>query len=860
MMHLDPAIADGSERAREVCLPDLVSAQAIRTPAATAVVGTQSSATYAELEAAANRLANVLVGWGVGPDRCVAVYMPRQVEAVIAQLAISKAGGAFVPIDTAYPQARVQLMLEDCEAAIVLTTERLAGVLPTGTWGVFSTDAAEVARTVAEAATEPPSATIDPSTMAYVLYTSGSTGRPKGVMFEHRNVVAFLRGALAVFDDIEMSAVLAASSPAFDFAIFEVFGPLVRGGATILVDGALSLFNNMPPLAPVTISGTPSVLEELALAGVIPESTRTIISGGEALRARTAQALKRLHGIDRVVNIYGPAEATTWVTWADCDGTAMSDPPIGRPIPGASLFLLDDEGRPVEQEEPGEIYIAGEGVTRGYLGQPDLTRERFIPEGTLGWPHPRLYRTGDLARRRADSALIFLGRLDDQIKLRGIRIEPGEIEAVLATHPTVARAVVLFRDYGPGDQRLLAFVVPASAADGVDAGVLRRFLSGRMPSAHVPSSFTAIAAVPLTPNGKLDRERLPDPATAPRHSTVRGHSSSGLTSVADIQTELAALWQQLLRLPYAPGPDEDFFELGGHSLLAARLVGEVQERFDRSLPVSALLDGFTIGALSAALTGPTHAATGSVIPIRAGSSTVPLFFVLGSEQDALGYRRLWQSLAPNQSVWGLVLPSAPSADGDGSIPALAAHCRRALVEFLPQGRCALAGFSFTGLVAYELAVQLTNAGREVELVALLDSGAPSVAGVDGERSARAFASVRWRELKGLRPADRVRRLARMGRNVIRYRLLGPTPVDDRSERFTAVRGYRPAAYGGRCIVLTTSLSRASTRSASLGWETHVTGDLATVPVAGDHIELVTRSAAQVGRHLQQALRSEPAAA
>jgi amino acid adenylation domain-containing protein len=849
MMHIDPAIADVPEMARAACLTDLVSAQAARTPAAIAVVGTEGSATYAELEHAANRLANVLVGWGIGPERRVATYMQRQVEAVISQLAIMKAGGAFVPIPISYPRARVQLMLEDCDAAMVLTTERVAGALPIGPWAVLSIDAAETARAVAGAGTGPPSGGADPATMAYILYTSGSTGRPKGVMFEHRNVVGFLRGALAAFDATEMSAVLAASSPAFDFAIFEVFAPLVRGGATILVDGPLSLFNSKPPLAPVTISGTPSVLEELALGGVIPGSTRTIISGGEALRAHTAEALKRLPGIDRVVNIYGPAETTTWVTWADCDGTATSNPPIGRPIPGASLFLLGEDERPVGPGEPGEIYITGEGVTRGYLGRPELTRERFLADGSLGWPHPRLYRTGDLARRRADGALMFLGRIDEQINLRGIRIEPAEVEAVLVAHPTVAQAVVLVRDYGRGDQRLLAFVVPASAADGINAGALRGFLSGRLPRAYIPSSFTAVAAIPRTPNGKLDRERLPDPATIPRHDVP----------IEGIQVELAALWQKLLRLPQPPGPDEDFFELGGHSLLAARLLGEVQVRFDRNLPVSALVDRFTIDTLVEALSGPTHVPTGHIIPIRAGSGTIPLFFVLGSEQDVLAYRRVWQSLDSDQSVWGVVLPSSAGAGGKRSIPELAAHCRAALVEVHPRGGCALAGFSFNGLVAYELAVQLTRVGREVELVALLDTGAPSVVGVAFDRSLRTFAGVRWREFKGLRPTDRLRRLARMGRNLIRYRLLEPPTVGDQSERSTKVRGYRPAAYAGRCILFTTSLSRAQTQSARLGWETHVTGDLTAVPVAGDHIEVVTRSAAQVGRNLQQALRGEFAA-
>ncbi len=856
-MHLDPAIANVPAMDRDARLTDLVSAQAARTPAATAVVGTQGSASYAELEAAANRLANVLITLGIGPERRVATFMPWQVEAVMAQLAISKAGGAFVPIPTTYPQARVQLMLEDCDAAMVLTTERLAGVLPTGPWKVLRTDGAQTARALAGAATESPAGTADPSTMAYVLYTSGSTGRPKGVMFEHRNVVAFLCGALAAFDDTEMSAVLAASSPAFDFAIFEVLGPLVRGGVTILVDGPLSLVDRMPPLAPVTISGTPSVLEELALRGQIPESTRTIISGGEALRAHTARALKRLYGVDRVVNIYGPAEATTWVTWADCDGTAASDPPIGWPIPGASMFLLGEDGRPVAPGESGEIYIAGEGVTRGYLGQPELTRERFLAQGSLGWPHPRLYRTGDLARRRPDGALMFLGRIDDQINLRGIRIEPAEVEAVLVSHPTVAQAIVLVRGYGRGDQRLLAFIVPASAAEGINAGALRRFLSGRLPSQYVPSSFTAIAAIPRTPNGKVDRERLPDPATAPRRGA----------SVEDIQAELAVLWQELLGLPRPPGPDEDFFELGGHSLLAARLVGEVQERFDLSLPLSALLDRFTIGTLVAALTGPANAATVHIIPICAGSSTVPLFFVLPSEHYVLGFRRLWKSLDPGQSVWGIVLPSASSAAAYRSIPELAAHCGRALADVHPRGRCALAGISVTGIVAYELAVQLTNAGREVGLVVLLDTLAPSVADVERDRSLRAFASARWRDLKDLRPTDRVRRLARMGPNVIRYRLRRSfdQPFESAvitsvlTAVLTAVRRYRPAPYGGRFIVFTTDFSRAITRSASLGWETHVTGDLTAVPVAGDHGDFARRSSAQVGRHFQHALRDESAA-
>ncbi|HEU0076134.1 MAG TPA: amino acid adenylation domain-containing protein, partial [Longimicrobiaceae bacterium] len=495
-----------------------VAEQAARTPDAVAVVGGEYSLTYAALEERANRLASHLRGLGVGPETRVGICMERGPEMVAALLAVLGAGGAYVPLDPAYPSERLALMLEDSGAALVLTGERLRDTLPaTGARVVCVDHAVERIARESGAAPEP---VVIPDNLAYTLYTSGSTGRPKGVMVTHRSLAALMEWGLRAFAREELAGVLASTSISFDVSVFEIFLPLCAGTRVVLAENALAL----PQLAArdeVTLLTTvPSAAAELVRLGGIPASVRVVGLGGEALPRPLVDALYALPHVEKVYNLYGPTEDTVYSTTALVERGSALAPEIGRPVDNTRAFLLDSRLEPVPVGMPGELYLGGEGQARGYLGRPALTAERFVPDPLCGVPGARLYRTGDRARRRADGTLEYLGRLDHQVKLRGFRVEPGEVEAALLEHPAVHAAAVLVREDEPGRQLLAAYVVAGGGA--VHAAVLRDRVARRVPEHMVPGAFVFLDALPLTPNGKIDRKALPAPddLTDPRRAFV----------------------------------------------------------------------------------------------------------------------------------------------------------------------------------------------------------------------------------------------------------------------------------------------------------------------------------------------------
>jgi amino acid adenylation domain-containing protein/non-ribosomal peptide synthase protein (TIGR01720 family) len=568
----------------DATIPGLFEAQAARTPDGVALVHGRASITYGELDARADRLARRLRRLGVGPETRVGVCLERGIGLVVALLGVMKAGGAYVPLDPAYPVERLNGTLADADAAVLVTQSSLrelidvppgARVLVLGRGGAGRAGAGEApAGRVEGGATA--------GNLAYLIYTSGSTGRPKGVAIEHRSAVAMLAWAWSVYSDEELAGMLASTSVCFDMSVFELFAPLARGGRVILVENALAL-----PAAPAAdevrlLDTVPSAAAALLRSGGLPAGVRTVNLGGELLRAELVDALYE-RGVERVYDLYGPSEDTTFSTWAL--RRAGGPVTIGRPLSNTQAYVVDSALQPVPAGVAGELYLGGHGVSRGYLGRPALTAERYVPDPFSAVPGARMYRTGDRIRWRDDGSLEYIGRRDHQVKVRGFRVEPGEVEAALRRHPGVADCVVVARQDEPGETRLVAYVVGAAETDA-----LRAHLHGSLPEHMVPAALVRMDALPLTPNGKVDRGALPRPDWA---SAAEGYVAPRTPA----EEVLAGIWEELLDVERV-GAADSFFALGGHSLLATQVVSRVREVFGVELPLRALLEGPTVEALA----------------------------------------------------------------------------------------------------------------------------------------------------------------------------------------------------------------------------------------------------------------------
>ncbi|MEY9927497.1 amino acid adenylation domain-containing protein/non-ribosomal peptide synthase protein (TIGR01720 family) [Catenulispora sp. GP43] len=566
----------------EATLPELFERQAARTPDAVALVAGERELTYAELDRVANRLAHRLIGKGVGPERIVALALPRAAETVVAQLAVSKAGGAFLPVDPDYPPQRREFMVRDAGAFLVLDD-------PAEVWAADGTDGADTAPTDADRATE-----LTLAHPAYVIYTSGSTGTPKGVMVTHRGLAGFAASAAERYGSGPGDRVLQFASPSFDACVLELCTSLLSGAALVTgEEGPLVGERLAEVLAQREISHTlipPAALAtvEPAAAGALP-ALRTLIVGAEAC---PADLVDRWAPGRRMVNSYGPTESTVVATWTGPLTAGTGTPPIGFPAGATRVYLLDAALRPVPPGVIGELYLGGPGLARGYLGRPGLTASRFVAD-PFDAPGERMYRTGDLARRQADGELRFAGRADDQIKLRGFRIEPGEIESALRRGPLVRDAVVTVFTGGPasgpaggpapgsdnasqgrtaaGPARLVAYIVLAeqSADAGVPVAELRAQLAELLPPYMVPSIFVPLDRLPLTPNGKLDRSALPDPGPAVPTAGSR------VAPRTDVERRIARIWGDVLGVADV-GADDNFFVLGGDSILSMQVVSRLR--------------------------------------------------------------------------------------------------------------------------------------------------------------------------------------------------------------------------------------------------------------------------------------------
>jgi myxalamid-type nonribosomal peptide synthetase MxaA len=584
----------------EACLHELFEQRAAEQPDRPALVCGETALTYGELNERADALARHLRARGVGPETRVGLCLERSAEAIVGIFAILKAGGAYVPLDPASPPERIAELLADCGAALLVTQERLAARWPAGV-EILCLDQAGDWRSETGGEGNRPSF-LQPESAAYLIYTSGSTGQPKGVVASHRNAVASTAARFGFYPEAP-DGFLMVSPFAFDSSVAGIFWTLSRGGRLCLPpegcpQDPMALAEIIRRERPSHLLCLPSLyglLLECAGSGPL-DSLRAVIVAGETCPPNLAAEHYRRLPETRLYNEYGPTEGTVWSSVYEilpADAASGAAVPIGRPIPGARLYILDGGLNPAPVGVPGELYVGGAGVARGYHGRPALTAERFVPDPFGASPGARLYRTGDRVRWRPDGQLEFLGRIDHQVKIRGFRIEPGEIEARLLLHPAVKEAAVIAREDRPGDPRLVAYCV-LSATEGRDAmpEILREFLKTTLPDYMVPAAFVALERLPLTPNGKLDRKALPAPDIAgqfaQRYAAPRN----------DLETRLARLWAELLKIERV-GIHDNFFDLGGHSLAAVQLIVRLRERFGGGLSVASLFEAPTVAELAA---------------------------------------------------------------------------------------------------------------------------------------------------------------------------------------------------------------------------------------------------------------------
>ena len=705
---------------REPCVHAAIEAQATRTPNAIAVSMGSDALSYAQLDMRSNRLARYLTKAGVGLGTPVGVCVTRAPSMLVALVGVLKASGAYLPLDPSFPQERLSFMVRDSGAPVILTQESLLD-----SWrdheGVtllsLDTDGGAVARESGAAM----SSAATPASLAYVIYTSGSTGRPKGVQIEHHSLTNLLRTMQREPGLAPDDRLLAVTTLSFDIAALELFLPLLVGGRVVMASredasdgkrlGALMESERVS-----IMQATPSTWRMLVGSGWKGDGQLKAICGGEALTRELADELLERTGA--LWNVYGPTETTIWSTLERVErGT---DPvTVGRPIRNTSIYLLDEHRQLVPTGAFGELCIGGAGVARGYVRRDDLNAKRFIPDPFSKDPGSRVFRTGDLARLRADGRLELAGRLDDQVKVRGFRVELGEIEHVLDAHPKLEQAVVVADEDTLGDKRLVAYVV--SAGESIPSvPELREHLKEKLPDYMIPSAFVELDTFPLTPNGKVDRKALP----APDDSRPKAESEY-VAPRTTIEEKIAEIWKELLGIDRI-GIRDNFFDLGGHSLMAVHLFNRIEERFGIRLPLTTLFQSAALAELAEAVNeASTEASWACLVPIQRGTSDIAPFFCIHAEGgEVLFYQEFARLLGPGQPVYGL---QAQGLDGRSPLESIEAMASRYIAEIRhvqPAGPYFLGGHCYGGVIMFEMAQQLHRQHQRVALMAMMD-GSPA---------------------------------------------------------------------------------------------------------------------------------------
>ncbi|TFI59011.1 amino acid adenylation domain-containing protein [Sphingomonas parva] len=802
-------------------LPDAIAASVRARPEAIAVRCGEDRCTYAELDLRAGRIAAALQARGVGRGALVALCLDRSPDMVAALLAVMKCGAAYLPLDLDFPAQRLDYIVRDAGIAALLTERRLLGTLPAWEGPVLLVEeAAEL--TPADAVT------VAPEDLAYVLYTSGSTGRPKGVEIGHGALANLLESMRVRPGFAAEDSLLAVTTLSFDIAALEIFLPLICGGTLVLAPRAVAtdpvrLAALLRETRPTMMQATPATWRALIETGWRGDPNLTLLCGGEALPRELA--LELLARAGTVWNMYGPTETTIWSTMHRV--TPEDGPvPIGRPIANTLTHVLDKRGGPVPAGVTGELYIGGAGLARGYRNRPDLTAERFAEQP--GVPGVRLYRTGDLARYAADGTLFCLGRTDNDQKIRGFRVAVEEIEGALAEHPEIAAAAVRSWPDASGERALAAYLVPRGQMPS--PGELRAHLGRTLPEYMIPSRFQALAALPMTPNGKIDRNALPSPDKA---------DSAGRSAppVGETETRLAAIWADLLGVG-GVGREDSFFELGGHSLLVARLLHRIEMQWDRRIGMAEFFRAHRLAELAGRIDRLDSADCGGLVPLQPLGAGTPMIWLDGGPAMMALAREVGIDIPflglPLDPILERLFETQPPFE------AVAREVVGTLRQAQPAGPYLIGGWCTAGILAYEVARQLREAGEEVPLLALGHAFNPVAFQRIGPlrmaaSKARFHAGV-WLRLPLRERLDYAKArafgmleeagVAEPDRPETRYRQL-------RGALERAAYGYRPGAYGGD-VALFQPIDRPAVHDTRPGWADLVTGALTAYDIPGEH--------------------------
>lgn len=712
-------------------ISELFEAQAARAPDSIALRYGSRQLTYAELDQRSNQLARELRKRGVQSDQIVGVCMERGPELLVAFLGVLKAGAAYVPLDPQYPAERLQHMMNDAAVRLLLTQEHLLVSPLAGAWDlvVLDRDWQDISR---EPASRIPQIAA-PENLAYVIYTSGSTGWPKGSMITQRGLTNYAVWAMQEYRPQDGSGAPLHTSIAFDLTVTSIYPPLLAGSniecsSAGLAFSELGGFLKAP--APFSLLKlTPAHLEILArqLAdGDYTDRARALVIGGDALHYETLAPWRMNSRSTRLINEYGPTETVVGCcTYEVQPQDPFTGPvPIGRPIANTRMYVLDGNLNPVPPGVHGEIYIAGAGLARGYLGQPTVTAASFVPDPFSGKPGARMYKTGDRGKYSPTGVLQYLGRTDRQVKIRGHRIELGEIESALLQLHGVREAAVRVHTDSTGQKNLIGYMVTDEAVASPDTQAVKNHLRHRLPEYMVPATIVRLPEMPLTLNGKLDLKALPDAEISPR--------AGALLPADELELRLARIWEDLLHV-YPVGRRDNFFELGGHSFLALTLMSKIEEEFGYKVPVSVLFEQPTIEHLAGSLRGQVPIRRSHLVRIQDKGSKPPLFFVHAISGGALCYLPLSRSMGEDQPFFGLQGMSSEDHKRVISIEERATDYVEAIREIAPAGPYMLGGWSFGGYVAFEMARQLGAAGEEVSLLVLLDIEAQGFSGKPPDR-------------------------------------------------------------------------------------------------------------------------------
>ncbi|MBL9152512.1 MAG: amino acid adenylation domain-containing protein, partial [Verrucomicrobiales bacterium] len=882
-------------------VPELFEEAASRRGSATAIRFCGGNTSYNDLSSQVDRLAQTLIESGVTPGDRVGLFLERSPEMVAGMLAILKCGAAYVPLDPQFPVERVRFMIEDSGVRVILSEKGLFDRLPKEITTICASQSLKRSRSSQTVA----SRVEGPESAACLLYTSGSTGKPKGTLITHRGIIRLVRNTdYTRFDEDQVF--LQAATICFDPQFYDTFGALLNGASVVL-----------PPPGPLSIDvlakavredGVTQLFLTTGLFQVMVDEQLDAFSGLQAVMtggdiASPAHMAKFLaaHPSVRLLHPYGPTEGTTYTTCHEVrpEDTRLNNVPIGRPIANTTVWILDASGKPVPPGVPGELYTGGDGVALGYFGRPDLTAERFIPDPFSDQPGARLYRTGDVCRYRPDGLIEFLTRVDHQVKIRGFRIEPGEVESQLGRHPGVRQCKVVVRGDNATNKYLAAYVAPVAHATPSRAE-LEDYLRSKLPAYMVPAAFVLLDELPMNANGKVDTHALP----VPERVSVASEAVADDRPPTETETKLAGLWKDLLGVA-SVGLDDDFFALGGHSLLGMKLFSRIQRTFDLSLPLGKLFRAPTVRQLAhvidaelgtkapALIATPTPTAepapatapaprprggyrviddepatastpalhepvASTVVPLQLKGAGNPLFAVHGGDGGILFYGKLSERLGEDRPFYAFEAP-ALTAGGpipDDSVEETAAQYVRELLKVQPSGPVHLCGYSFGGVVAFEMARQIMDMGRGIGFLGLIDTENPAIEARRLSLSERVAAN--WND-RSREKAGVLEKMGALGRRVgsgLAYRLYFeaedalartlPTAkhagwlrqVQLRKAHERAMESYSPGPFDGRLTLFRATMGGDKFEIGyDYGWESLVHGGLDIIDVPGNHVSL-----------------------